>query len=240
LTARDLASVRLSGSANSGGNDGISVGVGAGHATLVTGSDSMLGLAGFWNTAEWGVFGDGSGGEAFFGTGTTLEAKTALTTASSSAPACLEEGFTAETNNLGLTSTPTLGNEPSPTIVSKQTNGTSGTASCAVAAQADTSATSLKLSASTVTFGHEKAERLTVQVTSQPSGTVTGSVTITAKPSKGEAVKVCVITLKGGAGRCTLRAKALQPGTWRLTAAYGGAVGILTSHSPAKALKVRK
>lgn len=240
LTARELASVKLSGSANSGGNDEIFVSVGSGQATLVTGSDSMLDLAAFWNTAEWGVLGDGGGGEAFFGTGTTLEAKTAVTTASSSAPACIEEGFTAETNNLSLTSTPALGNEPSPTIVSKQTNGTSGTASCAVAARSDTSATSLKLSASTVTFGHEAAEHLTVRVESQPPGAVTGRVTITAKPVRGKPVKVCVVTLKNGAGSCSPRAKALQPGTWRLTAAYGGAVGILTSHSPAKTLKVRK
>ncbi len=240
LTAGDLASVKMSGSADSGGNDGISLSVGSGQATLVTGSDSVLDLAGSWNTAEWGVFGDGGGGEAFFGSGTTLAAKTALTTASSSAPACLEEGFTAETNNLSLTSTPALGNEPSPTVVSKQTNGTSGTASCAVAARADTSATSLKLSASTVTFGHEKAEHLTVQVTSQPSGAVTGMVTITAKAATGKPVKVCVTTLKNGAGSCTPSAKALQPGTWRLTAAYGGAVGILTSQSPAKTLKVRE
>ena len=42
-------------------------------------------------------------------------------------------GHTAETNNLKLAHTPALGSEPSPTMASKQTNGTSGTASCAVA-----------------------------------------------------------------------------------------------------------
>lgn len=39
------------------------------------------------------------------------------------APARVKEGFTAETNNLKLASTPALGSEPSPTMVSKQTNG---------------------------------------------------------------------------------------------------------------------
>ena len=79
------------------------------------------------------MFGDGGGSEAIFGSNTTLEAQTALTATSKSAPACVKEGFTAETNNLKLAHTPALGSEPSPTLASKQTNGTSGTASCAVA-----------------------------------------------------------------------------------------------------------
>jgi len=56
-----------------------------------------------------------------------------LTATSPSAPTCVKEGFTAETNNLKLAKTTALGSEPSPTLASKQTNGTSGTASCAVA-----------------------------------------------------------------------------------------------------------
>jgi hypothetical protein len=133
LTAKDLATVQLSGSAASGGKDKVSLSVGSGQATLVTGKDSVLSLAKFWNTAEWGVFGDGGSGEAYFGTGTTLEAQTALTATSSATPRCVKEDFTGETNNLNLTGTPALGSEPSPTVASKQTNGTTGTASCAVA-----------------------------------------------------------------------------------------------------------
>jgi hypothetical protein len=134
LTAKNLATVKLSGSAASGGQDKVSLSVGSGQATLVTNNDSKLHLAAVWNTTEWGVFGDGGGGEAYFGTGTTLEAQTALTATSSSAPACVKEGFTAETNNLKLAHTPALGSEASPTLASEQTDGTSGTASCAVAA----------------------------------------------------------------------------------------------------------
>jgi hypothetical protein len=132
LTARELATVKLSGSAASGGKDKVSLSVGSGHATLVTNNDSKLDLAAAWNTTEWGVFGDGSRGEAYFGTGATLAAKTALTTPSASPPACVQEGFTGETNNLSLASTAALGRAPSPTMASRQTNGTSGTASCAV------------------------------------------------------------------------------------------------------------
>ena len=132
LTAKQLATLKLSGSAASGGNDKVSLSVG-GSATAVSNNDSMIHLAKFWNTTEWGVFGDGNGSAAIFGSNTTLEAQTALTATSKSAPTCVKEGFTGETNNLSLAHTPVLGSEPSPTMASKQTNGTTGTASCAVA-----------------------------------------------------------------------------------------------------------
>ena len=133
LTAAELASVNLTGSAASGGQDAVSLSVGSGSATSVTNSDNEVDLATYWNTAEWGVYGDGGGSEANFGSNTTLQAQTALTATSNSAPSCVEEGFTGETNNLKLSSTPALGSEPSPTMATRQTNGTSGTASCAVA-----------------------------------------------------------------------------------------------------------
>jgi hypothetical protein len=133
VKAKQLAKTKLAGSAVSGGNDGVSLAVGTGQATLVTNPDSMVDLARFWNTTEWGVFGDGGGGEAFFNANTTLEAQTVLKATSSSAPACISEGFTGETNNLSLTTTPALGTTASPTMASEQTDATARTASCAVA-----------------------------------------------------------------------------------------------------------
>jgi hypothetical protein len=134
VTAKQLATVELTASAVSGGNDAVSLSIGSGTAVTVTGKDTKVDLATYWNTAEWGVFGDGGGSAANFGSGSTLEAQTALTDTASGAPSCVEEGFTGETNNLKLTSTPALGTESSPTMGTEQTNGTSGTASCAVAA----------------------------------------------------------------------------------------------------------
>jgi hypothetical protein len=134
LTAKQLASVDLSGSAVSGGNDAVTLSVGSGTATKVTGKDTKIDLAKFWNTTEWGVYGDGGGSGATFGSQATLEAQTALTSTSSSAPSCVVEGFTAETNNLNLAATPALGSESSPTMASEQTDGSSSSASCAVAA----------------------------------------------------------------------------------------------------------
>jgi hypothetical protein len=134
VKASDLANIALSGSAASGGNDSVSLAFGAGQATSVTNSDSVLDLASFWTVTEWGVYGDGNASEADFGPGTTLEAQTALTTAGTGAPYCLDEGFTGETNNLSRTSTPALGDESSPTMAFAQTNGPTGTANCASAA----------------------------------------------------------------------------------------------------------
>jgi hypothetical protein len=133
LTAKQLATVNLSGSAVSGGSDAVTLSVGSGTATKVTGKDSKIDLATYWNTTEWGVYGDGGGSGATFGTQATLEAQTALTSTSSSAPSCVEEGFTGETNNLNLAATPALGSESSPTMASKQTAKTSSSPSCAVA-----------------------------------------------------------------------------------------------------------
>lgn len=132
VTAKNLATVKLTGSANSTGNDAVSESVGSGKATSVSNSDREIDLASYWNGAEWGVFGDGGGGEADFGTKTTLEAQTALTTTSSSAK-CLKVGYTGETNNLKFTATPALGSKPSPTVATRQTDGTATTPSCATA-----------------------------------------------------------------------------------------------------------
>jgi hypothetical protein len=132
ITAKKLATLKLTGSAKSTGNDAVSVSVGSGTATSVSNSDREVNLASYWKGAEWGVFGDAGGGEAYFGTNATLEAQTALTTTSSSAK-CVKAGYTAETNNLKLTATPALGSEPSPTVATRQTDGTAKTPSCATA-----------------------------------------------------------------------------------------------------------
>ena len=136
LTASQLGNVALTGTATSGGDDGVSLTVGDG-ASLITTSDSVLDLASFWNTTEWGVYGDGDLSEAYFGPGTTLTAQTALTATTPAAPSCVDEGFTGETNNLSLTSTPAVGSQLSSTMASEQTNGTTGAASCSTAAAAN-------------------------------------------------------------------------------------------------------
>jgi hypothetical protein len=64
---------------------------------------SLLDLAANWNTYEWGVFGDGGGSQAnFSNVGTKFGAITAVNDGNTTAPSCLVEGFTGETNNLNI------------------------------------------------------------------------------------------------------------------------------------------
>jgi hypothetical protein len=133
LKAADLATVKLTGSAVKNGSDMVQFS-NKGHATAVSGADSIVFLAQKWNTAEFDVFGDGGGGRANFSAKTTLQAQVALTGSSKAAPKCSLEGFTAETNNLSLAHTPAIASAPTPTMRSSQTNGTASAASCATAA----------------------------------------------------------------------------------------------------------
>jgi hypothetical protein len=213
LTASQLATLQMTGSATSG-NDGVSLSVGSGQATSVTNSDSEIGLAAHWNTTEWGLYGDGGGTEAYFGANTTLQAQTALTATSSAAPSCLAQGFTGETNNLTLTSTPALGTESSPTMASRQTDGTTGTANCSVASGADVvtvtppgtqtskkgTAVSLPIHATDSAPG----QKLTYSATGLPAGLAINSATglISGAPTTlgSYSVKVTVKDTTGASG----------------------------------------
>jgi len=95
--------------------------------------------------------------------------------------------------------------------------------------------TSLTLSPATVTYGHEQAERLSVQITPAHGGTPTGTVTV-----KKNASTVCVIKLSAAKGSCTLAAQALQPGSPALIAVYSGDHSYQGSASAAEKLIVAK
>jgi hypothetical protein len=95
--------------------------------------------------------------------------------------------------------------------------------------------TSLSLSAARIRFGHEQGEKISVKVTSRTGGTPGGKVTVRA-----QSATVCVITLSGGKGSCVLAAKKLNPGTYQLTAGYGGSQAYDASASAAKTLTVTR
>jgi Bacterial Ig-like domain (group 3) len=98
-----------------------------------------------------------------------------------------------------------------------------------------TTRTALALSKSSVTFGKEQAERLSVAVAPQFGGTPAGTVTL-----KAGARTVCTITLKSGRGSCALAAKEFKPGTYQLTATYPGKGGFTGSASAPRTLKVAR
>lgn len=156
ISAPELASTTLTGTAAKGGSDGVTLTSGS-HAVLVKNTDKTVDLATHWNTAEFNVFGDGGGTEAYFGAKSTLEAQTSVTDGSSAAPACVDEGFTAEKNNLSFTTTPALGTQASPTIAFLQTDRKATTASCATAAGRPTSGPPAKPAAPQATAGNKEA-----------------------------------------------------------------------------------
>jgi hypothetical protein len=134
LTARDLATARLSASAANGGNDSVVLSNGT-HSALVNKPDSVADLAQNWNTVEFAVVGDCCSAQAkFTSANTTLDARLEVTSGSLAAPQCVNEGFTNETNSLNLVGTPAISPPIGrPMIASRQTNGTATTASCATA-----------------------------------------------------------------------------------------------------------
>ena len=96
------------------------------------------------------------------------------------------------------------------------------------------SSTSISLSAPTVSYGHEQAERLSATVTSQHA-TPGGAVTVTSGTAT-----VCTIKLSSGSGSCTLPETRLPAGTAHLTASYPGSAIFAASRSPAATLSVAR
>jgi hypothetical protein len=87
------------------------------------------------------------------------------------------------------------------------------------------SSTALKLSATTLTYGNEQVEQLSVGVSSQYSGSMpTGTVNLSES-----GVTLCTITLSAGAGSCRLDATQLAAGDHHIVAAYRGNKSILPS-----------
>jgi hypothetical protein len=97
-----LASLKLSGTAASGGNDTLVFTAGT-KAYSTTGKDSVTYLATAWKQAEFNIIGDGGGSKATFNKGASITVKVAVTHGSTAAPSCASNaGTTGETNNLTL------------------------------------------------------------------------------------------------------------------------------------------
>jgi hypothetical protein len=129
LTASQLSTISLAGTAKAGGSDQVILTTGT-TDYAVSNSDSEVHLAANWNTAEFGLFGDGNATGATFSAGTTIKVMTATSNGTKLAPSCSLEGFTGETNNLRLVKTPKSARGSSPAIVSEQSNTGTKPASC--------------------------------------------------------------------------------------------------------------
>ncbi len=115
-----LDGITVEGATVADGNDTVTV-TAAKKAYAVTMPDSNIDLAGNWNTAEYNIFGDGGGDEAVFNPGTKMTVKVKLNDGSSDAPTCITDGFTLESNNLGLNRCKTKGGKK-PSITFTQSN----------------------------------------------------------------------------------------------------------------------
>jgi len=107
-TITNLASLSVTGTANSGGADTVIIGPASGNLHAAN-QDSTLNLAAGWNAVEFVVCGDGCSSQANFNTGSTVAVRTTVDDGTTNPPSCLPEGFTGETNNLALV-------QPSPSV----------------------------------------------------------------------------------------------------------------------------
>jgi hypothetical protein len=128
----NLANLRLGGSANTSGNDTVTMFIGSTTATAAN-LGNILDLGAGWRSAEFIIVGDCCGSEATFNAGSTLVVRTTVHNGTTNAPTCRLEGFTGETNNLNLVDTEIVGPGPSPAIVSRQSNAPGAAASCQAA-----------------------------------------------------------------------------------------------------------
>jgi hypothetical protein len=102
ISPADLASLKLTATVASGGND-TAVVTYDGDAYSTSQKDSTLDIASVWNTGEFNVVGDAGGSEAEFNSGSSITVNLAVSDGSTSAPSCVaDSGTTGESNNLNL------------------------------------------------------------------------------------------------------------------------------------------
>ena len=96
----NLSGEQVTGSTN-GTTDTIQIS-GPGGTASASNTGTVLGLADFWNNAEFNIVGDCCGSTANFNSGVTLKVSTQVNSGTTAAPACGIAGTTGETNNTNL------------------------------------------------------------------------------------------------------------------------------------------
>jgi hypothetical protein len=130
-----LEKLRLLGAAadQSRSQDFVEVIVGYNTVYYLAGQNLFPDLDVRWQDAEFNVLGDCCGDQAVFNAGSTIVVRTEVDSGAMEAPACDQQGFTGETNNLVLTGTrPSWPKSQYPSIVFTETNAAHAKpASCA-------------------------------------------------------------------------------------------------------------
>jgi hypothetical protein len=100
IAITSLANLKMTGTAASGGNDGLTFANGS-TAFKTSEKDTVTGLSGAWHECEFNIIGDGGGSEAVFNKGSSIKVEITATSGSTAAPTCIaNDGTTGETNNL--------------------------------------------------------------------------------------------------------------------------------------------
>jgi len=93
----------------------------------------------------------------------------------------------------------------------------------------------LALSAATLVYGDEQAERFRVDVTSRTGATPAGDVELQSGTRT-----LCTLRLSAGNGSCSPARRSLAPGSYRVEARYQGSEAFRGSVSVARPLAVSK
>ena len=163
-----------------------------------------------------------NGGSAI--TGYTVTSAPGAKTCTTAATTCVVTGLT---NGQSYTFTVTAKNVAGA--------GAASTATTSVTpGQADKA--TIKLSTSKLTYGDEQVEKISVGVAAT-SGTTKPTGTVTVSSLSGT---VCTVTLKSGAGSCTLASTHLAAGTYAVAAVYAGSSVFSSASSATATLTVAK
>jgi hypothetical protein len=142
----------------------------------------------------------------------------------------LATGGQAEVNGLSCATSDSCG------LVGDYTTMTGSQQPFVVSGSVDApSLTAMTLSAASVVYGREQAERVAVNVHDVFGSVPTGTVAI-----KAGSTVACTITLKAGTGSCTVPATKFGPGTVHVAAFYGGGISFGTSQSFTRTFTVKK
>jgi hypothetical protein len=126
----NLGQLRLTGTAAAGGVDTLIMSTPNGDLSAMY-QDDELSLAQGWKLDEFGIFGDGDGSDATFNPGATMAVRTTVDDGTTSAPMCVLEGWTSETNNLNLVPPCCPYGGAFPAVVFWLSNNPGATSSCA-------------------------------------------------------------------------------------------------------------
>jgi len=130
----NLANLSLTGTVTATSD---TVTVADGGTLFARNGDNAVAASSGWTIAEFNLFGDGgnsaSGGMATFNAGADMVTRTRIVYGGTAAPACVAQGFTAETNNLSFGPTAPGGSAPGPAVIFRQSTAGGAASNCAAA-----------------------------------------------------------------------------------------------------------